>query len=288
MRSPPCSQPTGRWLALVLLSLGAQVAIAASATHRLARCSWDHPGHDPFMGNVVAAVDRYTDIPREVRERLQQRMAQRRYDDLVSIRRDSIEGLHRYDSAIRDMHFGAGTVCNETTRMRWTAQMHERGLVYCDGGHCILVPTVCRNVSRIARRPAPQAEPPLLFDPPAAGPLPPPLEGDTFMDIATPPAPPPLVAPDAAPTRLALGGAPAPLFGGPGVAPPRVPPFASPPVSDVPSWEEALPVRRVPYDGMPTHIAAVPEASTSALLLAGLGWLALRQRARSGARWRPV
>lgn len=29
--------------------------------------------------------------------------------------------------------------------------MQERGLVYCDGGDCILVPTVCRNVSRIAR-----------------------------------------------------------------------------------------------------------------------------------------
>ena len=29
--------------------------------------------------------------------------------------------------------------------------MQERGLVYCDSGNCILVPTVCRNVSRITR-----------------------------------------------------------------------------------------------------------------------------------------
>jgi len=29
--------------------------------------------------------------------------------------------------------------------------MQERGLVYCDSGQCILVPTVCRNVSRITR-----------------------------------------------------------------------------------------------------------------------------------------
>jgi hypothetical protein len=40
------------------------------------------------------------------------------------------------------------------TRARWTDRMHERGLVYCEQGHCILVPTVCRNVSRIDRRPA--------------------------------------------------------------------------------------------------------------------------------------
>ncbi len=29
--------------------------------------------------------------------------------------------------------------------------MQERGLVYCDSGQCILVPTICRNVSRISR-----------------------------------------------------------------------------------------------------------------------------------------
>ena len=32
--------------------------------------------------------------------------------------------------------------------------MQERGLVYCVQGVCILVPTVCRNVSRITRVPA--------------------------------------------------------------------------------------------------------------------------------------
>ena len=152
----------------------------APRMERLATCSWDRPGHNPFMGDVVAAVDRYIDIPTTVRMRLKQRMQARQYDELVLIRRDNIVGRERYQPAIRDMHFGLDQVCREVTRERWTDKMQERGLVYCEQGHCILVPTVCRNVSRIERRPdpiaradSPEAGPPdgeLNFDPPSAGP----------------------------------------------------------------------------------------------------------------------
>ncbi len=121
---------------------------------RVAACSWDRPGHNPFMGDVVAAVDRYSDIPTAVRVRLKQRMQARQYDDFVDIRRDSISGREAYEPTIRDMHFGLDRVCRQVTRERWSAQMHERGVVYCEQEHCILVPTVCRNVSRIHRRPA--------------------------------------------------------------------------------------------------------------------------------------
>lgn len=118
-------------------------------------CSWDKPGHDPFMGDVVAAVDHYTDIPASTRAKIQARMQRREYDDIAAIRRDSIEGRHQYAPEIRGMHFGQGRVCATVTRARWTSQMVERGLVYCEDGHCILVPTVCRNVSRIKRLAAP-------------------------------------------------------------------------------------------------------------------------------------
>ncbi len=130
---------------------GAASAVAATAT--IDTCSWDRPGHDPFMGDVVSAVDRYQDIPSDVRERLKARMARRDYDDVVSIRRDSIAGRAkaRYGSAIRDMHFGSHKLCHTVSRTAWTAQTQERGLVYCDSRQCILVPTVCRNVSRITR-----------------------------------------------------------------------------------------------------------------------------------------
>jgi hypothetical protein len=145
---------------LLVFACGAQGLLAHAAVPRaprddtLARCSWDRPGRNSFTGDVVAAVDRYRDIPTPVREKLKQRMAARHYDDIVDIRRDAIEGKFQYAAAIRDMHFGKGTVCREVTRQRWTAKTHERGLVYCESEHCILVPTVCRNVSRVDRAPA--------------------------------------------------------------------------------------------------------------------------------------
>ena len=168
------------------LGLSSAAALAASPKEpaRLPQCSWDEPGHNPFMGDVVAAVDRYTDIPVDVRNRLKQRMAKREYDDIASIRRDSIEGKARYDTKIRDMHFGVGRVCSTVSRQAWLPSHQERGLVYCEGSECIIVPTVCRNVSRIKRDPsgvlasrdllAPEAVPfadALLFDAPAAGPM---------------------------------------------------------------------------------------------------------------------
>jgi hypothetical protein len=131
----------------------------------VALCSWDHPGRDPFQGDVVAAVDRYDDIPAAVREVLKQRMRERRYDDLVDIRRDSIRGKREYDAQIRDMHFGLDRLCRRVTRAGWSERWLERGLTYCEGEHCILVPTVCRNVSRIRRK-----------DPVAADTLPGPIE----------------------------------------------------------------------------------------------------------------
>ena len=129
-----------------------RVAKAARQPVTAERCEWTKPGHNPFMGDVVGAVDRYTDIPADLRSRLKARMAQREYDEIVSIRRDSIIGKAEYSPVIRDMHFGSkNRMCKQVTRTRWTSKMQERGLVYCEDRRCILVPTVCRNVARIAR-----------------------------------------------------------------------------------------------------------------------------------------
>ncbi|NHZ61027.1 MHFG family PEP-CTERM protein [Massilia genomosp. 1] len=139
-----------------VLMLGALLMLAANpvqaaAASRVAKCDWDRPGVHPFMGDVVAAVDRYRDIPPLVRARLKERMAERNFDEFVTIGRDSIKGQNYYDPKIRDMHFGAGTVCGKVSRAGWSARARQAGLVYCEGDHCILVPTVCRNVSRIDR-----------------------------------------------------------------------------------------------------------------------------------------
>lgn len=160
-------RPSARMLAFSLAiaaCLSVQAVSAAAPTAKgkskrpqaaryIATCSWDNPGLRPFMGDVVAAVDRYRDIPLAVRTRLKERMAVRQYDDFVDIERNAIVGQRQYEPGIREMHFGDNRVCGTITRTKWTPAMRERGLVYCEGDHCILVPTVCRNVSRIARRP---------------------------------------------------------------------------------------------------------------------------------------
>lgn len=117
----------------------------------LPSCSWDRPGANAFTGDVVAAVDRYTDIPPAVRAKLKERMSKRQYDEIAVIRRDSITGKATYSPEIRDMHFAQGTVCQTVTRSKWAANAVERGLVYCEAEHCLIVPTVCRNVSRVTR-----------------------------------------------------------------------------------------------------------------------------------------
>jgi hypothetical protein len=289
-------------------------ALAATALHALgkvetpssqavsnASCRWDRPGHAPFMGDVVKAVDFYRDISPDVRARLKARMAKRDYDDLVSIRRDSITGKAKYGTTIRDMHFGDGRVCRSVTREAWTASMQERGLVYCDSGQCILVPTVCRNVSRITRAEVSpdHAEAPAAgivggvgpndAGPSFAGPdlLRGPLaSGDSVgADLATPA----LLAgqPDTPDTPFETNVSPsgadsstAPLpFGGPflpGFAPTVLAPVvALPPGVRLPGEGGG---DGAPPFGIPTP---VPEPETWILMLPGLAALALlRRRAR--------
>ena len=127
------------------------LAAALTASAALPSCSWDRPGRNPFVGELVRAVDRYQDIPSQVRARLKQRIGARRYDEIVVIRRDAILGRASYAPGIRDMHFGEGQVCGTVTRAKWTASDEQLGLVYCESGHCVMVPTVCRNLSRIHR-----------------------------------------------------------------------------------------------------------------------------------------
>ena len=164
---------------LGMLSLAPLPAYAKGAPRAdvLEHCSWNRPGADPFMGDVVAAVERYPDIAPQVREQLKARMRARQYDEIVVISRDAIRGKGNYDARISDMHFGPGRVCRNVTRSGWSEQMQERGLVYCVQGVCILVPTVCRNVSRITQAAtgprgagaAPGAAAPVAAAPPPAG-----------------------------------------------------------------------------------------------------------------------
>ncbi len=275
-------------LVAALVCTGAASALAKPAdpaaalpTVALDACSWNRPGVNPFMGDVVAAVDRYTDIPADVRARLKARMAKREYDDMVSIRRDSIDGRagQQYGSTIRDMHFGTHQICRAVTRTAWTSAMKERGLVYCEGGQCILVPTVCRNVSRISRKAvdAEHAEAPEDGDPPAPpGAVAAEAFGDPTATSLAQDESPSFAKPLAWDQPVVYGGGAGPTlrgdvspggFSGAGGAP-VVGTTAAPP-----GGFDSTP------GGFPAPVAPpVPEPQTWALLLGGLVALALARR----------
>jgi hypothetical protein len=263
--------------------VASQASLAVPRIDAVARCAWNQPGHNPFMGELVPAIDRYTDIPAPVRARLKERMAARSYDDLVEIRRDSIRGKDEYRPEIRDMHFGTGRVCREVTRAAWSDAMRERGLVYCESGHCILVPTVCRNVSRIEKKrgpgavaaaPSASSAGELAFDPPDAG-----LEADTGPWGVT--EDDPIGEPHDDLAVLPAAGALVSVFDGRNPQSGRSEGFFS---SPGPGREARLPREGSsgpPDPGLPPFL--VPEPAPAMQLLWGVGalaWLA-RRRARS-------
>lgn len=280
------------------------VAALAATSVSLPVCSWDSPGMNPFRGDVTAAVDRYTDIPAPVREALKKRVAARQYDEIAAIRRDAIEGDYSY-SELRDMHFGQGQVCRTVTRGKWSDTAVERGMVYCESGHCLIVPTVCRNLSRVTRGPSLRAAAParpeggdtaaaapdeLEYDPPGAGGKPGAAPA-SFAGLAAAPGSPrgpagfggyalaaaPPVGPGAW-AAFAPGG-----YGGaaPGVR--ETDGLQSGPIAlpdDRPRLYPSPPL--LPFPEVGVTISPVPEPGTWALLIAGLAllWPALRRPRR--------
>lgn len=235
--------------------------VLVSATVTLPSCSWDRPGADPYMGGVEAAVDRYRDIPVEVRAKLKAKMRKRAYDDIATITRDKIEGSDKPEGKrsytnLRDMHFGQGRVCRDVKRDKWKPDAVERGLVYCEGEHCLIIPTVCRNVSRVTPEnldietaAGPEDEP---IDPPSsAGSNM--LGGQRFVDETGPLATQRLSI-DPPPEELAFD-----------------PPKAGNDTPGRPS--DPLPDPRPPVPSTP-----VPEPSTWALMALGLAFVARRAR----------
>jgi hypothetical protein len=238
--------------------------LLVASTVTLPSCSWDRPGADPYMGDIEAAVDRYRDIPPEVRAKLKAKMRTRAYDDIATITRDKIEGKggpagKQTYSNLRDMHFGKGRICREVTRSKWKPDAVERGLVYCEGEHCLIVPTVCRNVSRVTPdelNPEPKAGED--EDPPPTAMGANVLGGQRFVDITDPlPARPLSVEPPAGelPIETAQG--------------PPTPP-------DVPRDRFSDPVP-------PTPPTPIPEPSTWALMGLGVALVGAATRRRRQA-----
>lgn len=129
---------------LALLSFDSAAAIA---------CDWTHPGANRYTGMQSAAVMSYAEIPLPVRMVLASRVAAHAgYTDVVTIHRDGIVSERDgsdYHADLAGMHFGAGQRCEKVDRSRWSDGHEEKALVYCFAGHCIAIPSVCGNVSRL-------------------------------------------------------------------------------------------------------------------------------------------
>lgn len=246
----------------------------AGAINVVDSCRWNRPGADRYTGNVVESVDHYSDIPPAIRDVLKARMSQHQYDDVVTISRDEIKGERAYGPGITDMHFGENRVCREVTRKRWLPERQHKGLVYCEQGYCLMLPTVCGNLSRI--QPVGSDDP--LDIEPAAGPPPtapeqpePAAAGALPLDLE---ALPPTAAGTPVETAFAPA-APSPIF-------PLWPydPF-------FPPYGPYLPYPPdigVPPPGFPPPITpGVPEPAQWLMLLSGaavlMGWSWRRRRA---------
>lgn len=244
-------------VALTVIALGSVpgAARAGVTTHLVPHCSWDNPGHRPYMGDVPRAVDTYAHIPPEVRARLKERMRRHAFDDHVTITRTGLAGQRGEYTDLRMMHFGAApTLCGTVSRAKWATAHRERALVYCDGPYCVAVPSVCRNVSLITL-PLPRADPPgpvvLVPNPPVPTP---------WTDPAAPNQPDTPTMHDLPKTSVPLLDQAHPYGGAPG----------QPPATGLPQYLGPV----VVASALPPVVApmpAIPEPSTWAMLVAGIG-----------------
>ena len=120
-------------------------------------CSWDNPGVNPYSGSPRAAIMAFTQIPKAVRIILVARVEGDRlgFNDSVVIDRDSIRGKSgSYAPEINSMHFGSkGKLCDTVSRKNWKDDHTEFGLVYCEMGYCVMLPSVCHNWAIVQRLP---------------------------------------------------------------------------------------------------------------------------------------
>lgn len=252
----------------MILSLAAAAIVSTVAVEPV--CVWNDRGVHRVTVPVSPLVDHYVDIPAETRARLKRRIDRFQYDEMAVISKDGIKSdLFTY-SDMRYMHFGNGQkVCGEVRTDHWAPGDIERAMIFCDGDVCLAVPTVCSNLSRVARR-DPVNRAPVVLIPPIDVP------GGLVTEIESP--------------RLTL------TF----VDPEPVLPMLTtiPDLTIAPEPEDPWPFSRsiewrplfgpVGFAGVPNvpsvpgAVAPVPELGTWALMVLGLGMLGWWMRGNAG------
>ena len=156
MAGQPRRRKRAMGLHLIMTSVYAATALAAAPG-----CSWAHPGANPYRGDPVAALADF-DLRDDTRRKLHALMAAHETTDIATITRDTIVGHADAEYAdLREMHSGHGQVCHGAVdRSAWSAQRHERALVYCADG--VAVAGNAASSRRRRRRSAPSPSRPAV------------------------------------------------------------------------------------------------------------------------------
>lgn len=126
-------------------------------------CSWANPGAAPYRrgpatNTVAAAVARYG-FPLDVQVELVRKERRIEQDAVVTITKQGMYAPNGTATNLRDMHWRNGLCRGTVDISKWAEGHSETALVYCVREHCIAVPIVCGNVSRIDFKPHPPKEP---------------------------------------------------------------------------------------------------------------------------------
>lgn len=109
-------------------------------------CDWNTPGQNPYTGKVETAIMSYQDIPLPVRQELVVKYKAGSVTEVVNIQKNNdVPGYY----GLSQMHFGKGKICEQIDNSMWSSGRKEPGYVYCVQEHCIIIPTICNNVSRV-------------------------------------------------------------------------------------------------------------------------------------------
>lgn len=125
-------------------------AIALAASLAAGSCDLDSTSLPAYTGDVAESVSRFADIPHEAKLRLRERIEKHRFDEVVEIRRDAIDGASSYAPELTGLQYDK-THCSTVSRKTWSLDTKEVALSYCEGERCVLVTVNGRHMLRADR-----------------------------------------------------------------------------------------------------------------------------------------
>jgi thermitase len=150
------------------------IALAAGMAATTGTCDWQPSSHAAFDGPLAPLVERFQDIPIELRERLKRRIDAHQFDEVVTIQRDAIVGKQQYGNQISGLQAEVGSHCTQANREQWSSSVRELALSYCEAGYCVMVTINGHHLGRISRidLATAQSDPSdvIELEPPAAAP----------------------------------------------------------------------------------------------------------------------